>query len=195
MKYYVYNSQRNSMFTCESLDHLIRYFASANHNVFYSKMKGNSLFEDVAMNWNDVKVGYVRTYDSDSGYVRREIDFSQRTIMVFDEYDRTIDPRQFKDQILNYKFKYTSYRKFPKSEFRKEPVPGIRKRRYHRGSHYRLIRTFQERKLSCDPEIKEYVNLSRTIWNLPNSWDDIPRERDHCWKAKKLKKQWMKHLK
>ncbi|MNL99741.1 hypothetical protein D3C81_96230 [compost metagenome] len=188
MKYYIHNLSKNSVYVCKDFDTFIRYFASSNSNVWYTNKKVNTALEDIAMNYNDVKT----TYDFAHG-----AQVVQRSIMVIDEYGRIIDPRHYKKEIENYVF--------PKSEnyhwrirgpfvFRNGPVPGIHRRRSHRGSYYRHPKTTQERRLSCDNEIKEFIKPSRNLRNLPDVWDEISRNRDHCWKAKKVKKQWMKHI-
>lgn len=187
MKYYILNTISNSMSVCETLQDLIKWFAYSNHKFYFSEKRTNRAFEDVAMNYNDKHPVY---------YVGEEEIHSKKSIMVFDSYNRIIDPRDFKDQILNYKFESSkwSYRCYDnKYEFRKDPVPGIHKNRRHRGSYLRHPKTTQERRLSCDNEIKEYIKPSRNMMNLPNVYDDIWRNRDHSWKAKKLEKQWMKN--
>ncbi|MNB85411.1 hypothetical protein D3C81_687960 [compost metagenome] len=193
MKYYIYNSRTNSMITCNSLEDLIRYFSRGNYNCWGKKDKRNSYFQDIAMNWNDVKTEVDKSYYNERLYTTTHQ--IPRNIMVFDEYDRTIDPRDFKYQILNYVYKYSYQKKTHKYEFRKDPVPRVRKYRQHRGSFYRHPRTTQEIRFSCDDEVKLFINPSRNIKNLPNAWDEIPRNRDHCWKEKRIKKQWMKHKK
>lgn len=192
MKYYVYNlsSQRVQFFDSENA--LIRWFALQNKNVYWSKKKTNSLFEEVAMNWNDTKSTVIWNQEH-SRYVTSK---TQRNLMVFDEFNRIIDPRKFKDKILNYEFSYGSYRykKYGNYEFRRGPVPGIHKSTRHRGSYYRRIRTTQERRIAIDKDVLPYIRGKRTFRNLPNTWDEIPRNVDHSWKSKKIKKQWMKHL-
>lgn len=187
LKYFVYNTSNNSMYTCQDLQDLIKWFAGRNYNAYFSEKVSNRAFEDLAMNRNDKNAVY---------YIGEKEVHSNKSIMVFDEYDRIIDPRDFKEQILNYKFESNrySYRICDnKYEFRKDPVPGVRRKRSHRGSYLRYPQTTQERRLSCDLEIQEYIKPKRNMMNLPNAWDDIWRNKDHSWKAKKLEKQWMKH--
>lgn len=191
MKYFVYNllNQRTQIY--ESEEALIRWFAHRNSNLSWSKKKYNSLFDEIAMNWNDTKSNVV--WDNElSKYTKTKI---SRTLMVFDEYDRIIDPRVFKDKILNYEFTYGGYhyRRYGKYKFRKGPVPGIHRISCHRGSYYRKVKTTQERKMACDREVKPYIRGRRSFRHLTDYWDEIPRNRNHCWKAKKIKKQWMKH--
>lgn len=174
----------------DSEESLIRFFAHHNSNVYWSKKKTNSLFEEVAMNWNDTKSGVSWDRHLNKYVTTKE----PRTLMVFDEYDRIIDPRKFKDKILNYEFSYNSYRykKYGKYEFRRGPVPGIRRRRG--GSWYRRVRTTQERRASVDAEIRKYIRGKRSFRNLVQAWDDIPRDIEHGWKTKKIKKQWMRNM-
>jgi len=191
MKYYVYNLSNQGMHVFNSKEELIRWFAYRNSTVFWSKKMRNPLFDEVAMNWNDTK--YNPIWDNGSmKYINGKL---PRTLMFFDEYDRIIDPRTFKDEILNYEFsnKGYHYKRYEKYEFRRGPVPGIH--RFSSGRYYRRMRTTQERRNSSDLEIKSYIRGKRSVRNLLNNWDDIPRNVDHSWKAKKIKKQWMKHLK
>lgn len=193
MKYYVYNLLNQKMQMFDSEEALIRWFARHNSNVYWSKKKQNSLFDDVAMNCNDTKPNTI--FDRE---LEKYVTIKQpRTLMVFDEYDRTIDPRKFKEQILNVEFSHGGYRyqRYGKYEFRRGPVPGIHRISCHRGSYYRKVKTTQERRMACDTEGKPYIRGKRSFRNLTDYWDEIPRNRDHCWKAKKIKKQWMKHLK
>lgn len=188
MKYYIHNLSKNSVYVCKDFDTFIRYFARSNQNVWYTNKKVNTALDDIAMNHNDIRFHYSFEY---------KIEMIQRSIMVIDEYDRTIDPRHYRKEIENYVFpKPERYyrRNIGPFVFRSGPVPGIRRRRSHRGSYYRHPKTTQERRLSCDNEIKEFIKPSRNFRNLPDVWEEIPRNRDHCWKAKKIKKQWMKHI-
>ena len=176
----------------DSEEALIRWFAGRNSNAFWSMKKTNSLFDEIAMNWNDTKSSAVWDPDLLKYVTSKE----PRTLMVFDEFDRIIDPRKFKDKILNYEFSYGSYcyKRYGKYEFRRGPVPNIHRISRHRGSYYRRVRTTQERRMAVDKEIQAYIRGKRKFRSLPNSWDEIPREFDHSWKAKKMKKQWMKHM-
>lgn len=189
MKFYVYNRLHQSVQTFDSEEALIRWFAHQNTNVFWSKKKHNSLFDEVAMNWNDTKW--------ESNWEARTSLKVPRNLMVFDEYDRIVDPRVWKDRILNYEFSYGGYRynRYGKYEFRRGSVPGIHRYTYHRGCVHRRIKTTQERRNAVDKDVQPYIRGKRTFRNLPNSWDDIPRNSNHSWKAKKIKKQWMKHVK
>lgn len=213
MKYYIHNLARNTYFVVESFDKMIEWFARHNkpnrHEVLYGIQWWHSRYENRPI---DPKIHHWSQYNSILTHVamhpneyctRMGYDFHSRTstglvelqeheIMVKDELNRTIDPRHYWDKIATCKVKSQSYRrKEHPFVFRFDPVPRTRKRRGGGHSH---VRTFQERKLSCDPEIKEYVNPRRNMMNLPSSWDQHDRITNHCWKAKKLAKQWMKHL-
>lgn len=81
--------------------------------------------------------------------------------------------------------------------YRCEVVPdtGRRMRRYGRWLK-RMSHAFNERRIYHAH--REYVRPKRSTKNLPNPWDDITRADlldKRSWKKKKLKKQWMKHLK
>lgn len=80
------------------------------------------------------------------------------------------------------------------AKFRQEPVPYIRKHRRYK--FYRRIKTTNELRQNAATEIQEYVRPSRTRFNLPDSWDEVSRHIDNCWKSqRKCRKQWMKNLK
>lgn len=75
------------------------------------------------------------------------------------------------------------------------PVPYTgKKQRYIKC--FRQVKTYQERRISCDKEIKQYVRAARNIHDLPSDFDDIRRNFTRCWKRQyKLKHQWMIHQK
>lgn len=210
MKYFIHSLQKNTYSVVEFFDKMIEWFAKYNKTDYYwvgfTKHPAktidpkihhwqdyNTVLTDIAMSRNDMTWS---DYAWEGVHIARSV-YKQRDTMVTDELGRVIDPRQYWNLIALCKVpqRYSSYRrsKHPYT-FRVDPVPGASRRRMHRGSYYRRITTFQERKLSCDPEIKEFINPSRNIMNLPNSWDEISRKYDHCWKAKRLNKQWMKHI-
>lgn len=75
-------------------------------------------------------------------------------------------------------------------DFRRGPIPFIHKSR--RYSAYRYIHTTNERRQSCDPEIKEFIRKSRGK-NLPDMWFDEPLRdwRNNGWKKQgKRRHQW-----
>lgn len=193
MKFFVYNLLNKRLVRFDSEEELIRWFAQHNKNFSWSKKKCNSLFEDIAMNENDTKSSVTLNHDLTRYVATKE----PRTTMVLDEFDRVVDPRKFKDKILNYKFSYSGYpyKRYESYEFRNGPVPGIHRPSYHRGSYYRKMRTTQERRYAADTEMKPFIRGRRSLRHISNYWDEIPRTVDHSWKAKKIKKQWMRHFK
>lgn len=193
MKYYVYNMRTNTLLLCESLEELIRWCSRHNYETGHHQMK-NSLFDDLSLNFNDKKVAYY--WDKD----RREYApcLVPREVIIFDENDRIIDIRQYKEEIFRYTWDFFGFcrqtRKFT-DKFRNGPVSNIRSKSKKRGKYCRHPYTTNERRLSCDPELKDYIRPKRSHKNLVHAWDEIPRHLDKCWKNKKIKRQWMKHLK
>ena len=53
------------------------------------------------------------------------------------------------------------------------------KSNYGYGRH---MRSTQERRANCDPEVRQYVRGRRTPCNLPNTYDDIPTVETRNWK-------------
>jgi len=147
------------------------------YNLFRGK---NSALDDIAMNYNDT----ILTYVGPAGYV-----LVPRRIMVLDKDLRIVDPRLFWRDIATWTHK--SVNKIT-SKFRSGPVPGTGKRRGE--SYYRSPRTTQEIRLSKDQDTKAFVRVKRTSRYLPNTWDDVRRNTNHCWKSRKIKRQWMKHV-
>ena len=83
-------------------------------------------------------------------------------------------------------WKWRAYR------FRFDPVPNTGKPSRLYPAIWRHPKTTQERKWSfADPE---YVRGKRSARNIPNCWDDWTRTDwdNRSWKAKKVRKQWMK---
>lgn len=79
--------------------------------------------------------------------------------------------------------------------FRKDPVYGVHKRRYHRGEFYRHCRIHRNATIEAmfKVEYTELMDASYRRINLP-AWDEKIRHNDKSWKTSyKVKKQWMKH--
>ncbi len=196
MKYYIYNSQTNTVTSCDSKEQLIAWFAARNSKCWFEKKVSNRALDDIAMNKNDMRSP--RIYLNGPQIVR--VSEGKRSIMVIDEYDRIIDPREFKDEILRYKFKYNPNKKILHHKpweqyiFRGSPVPHIHKRVGSYGQYFKHPQTTQEKRKVADPELKEFVRPSRNFRNLPNTYDDKPSFRyGSSWKMHKLRRQWMKH--
>lgn len=74
--------------------------------------------------------------------------------------------------------------------FRRDPVPGIGRNRWHFGNFYRYPKTTQEHRMMADPEVGTYIRKRRKL--IPTAYDDIPRCQQRCWKEQGKKvKQWM----
>jgi hypothetical protein len=67
--------------------------------------------------------------------------------------------------------------------FRHDPIPGINRRvhGWFRTTH-KVMKTTQERRMSCDYDHKEYTRGRRNKANLSNSWDDIQKTLQRSWK-------------
>jgi hypothetical protein len=140
--------------------------------------------ERVAMNKNDTFWFTNWTKTPISSLIKRDI-------MVIDEYNRVIDPRIYKNEIKNYRFKTSHYyRNNHPYVYRFDPVPRLSSKRRH---HYKSVHTFQERKMTCDDMAKGYIRGNRTMRSLPCSWSGRGRSIEENWKSKKVRKQWMKN--
>lgn len=212
MKYYIHNLNKKTYFVVDSFDQMIDWFALHNRGRYhglgfwekkpekinpkkFSYKDYNYALNHVAMNFNDTEwPGY---YEKPVNGMLFPSEKVQREIMVIDEMDRIIDPRHYWDKIAVREVKRTSWKRVQQSYvYRYDPVPGVHKRKKRKGrSYYRGIKTTQERRLACDKEIKEFIRPSRNLRNLPNYYDEKPRNIDNSWKAKKVKKQWMKNIK
>lgn len=192
MKYYVFNVKTNKITVYESFQDLIQWCSLYNYETPYG-MK-NSLFDNLALNFNDKKVGY--RWDK---YIKDYVPYLEpREIIIFDENYKIIDIRLYKEEILKYPRNYFWINKSKKKEtyeFRSGPVPHVRSKTKRRGKYYRHPHTTNERRASSDPEIQKFVRPKRRYNNLVNYWDEIPRHLDKSWKNKKIEKQWMKNLK
>ena len=184
-EYYCLDIYTNKYWKIGNKNKLIEYCATHIHNKFYQ----------VSMNKNDLyrqETWYGRFGD----YQYKTVDYFTRQFMFFDGLSRVIDIREFKDEILNFKYPKRTYgwRWWRKPcnlpEFRKGLVPGTGKLRGYRC--LRAMRTTQERKLNSDPEVYEYVRPARRSNNLPNLYDDVWRNYYKGWKDyTKKRKQWM----
>lgn len=174
--YKVYNISSNALvFTCQSRIDLIKWFSK--FNSIYTR-NNNSMFSRIAMNPNDI-------YGYEDFYVRR-------SIMVYDEYNRIIDPRSFKEEIyISHPYVKTIGKRYTYI-YRYDPVPrtGMGRRNFRAK---RNISTTQERRKACEHDIVSFLRPSRNIKNLPNtsSWDDIERKTSRSWKDIRKEKQWM----
>lgn len=66
-------------------------------------------------------------------------------------------------------------------EYRKTPVPGTGKDvLFHR---FRKIRTTQERK--WNEAHKDTIKIRGNRKNIPDSWEDFPRDYQRCWKKQR----------
>ncbi len=79
-------------------------------------------------------------------------------------------------------------------KFRRGPVPGVHKPRWHRGCFYRHpLTTGVKRKNTYIDE--DFTFTDTKIKYLPNVYDDLVRHTDKSWKTScKVRKQWMKHV-
>lgn len=192
MKHYIYHIPTNTVIVCSDFQELIQWFARYNYANFYQNIS-NSMLGEISLNFNDKKVSY-RWDDYEKTYVPRLV---PREIVVWDEKDRIIDIRLYKEDILKAS-PGNRHRKQNRKEtyvFRNGPVPQLCSKTKQRRKMFRHPHTTNERSQSSNPDIKPYIRPKRRHKNLVHSWDEIPRHNDKSWKNKKIKRQWMKHLK
>ena len=161
--------------------------------VFLGEIHG--VVNDVGNNWNDT---YQTCEDKTWKTVRHNVDY-----ILYDASFRVIHTEKIKKDVDNYVPKcYNSdipYRQregyFKKHEwlgFRNGPVPYTGGGKWRFTNFYRMPRTTQEKRISC--EHNKYVRAKRNHIHLPNSWDDKPRSNwnQKCWKdCTKKRKQWI----
>lgn len=150
----------------------------------------NTYLDDVNMTFNDLKL--VWDYN-EKGY-------GLRTYVFLDPDNRIIDPREYIRDIIDLSKNPPKNKNWWVSkrysnnlpEFRKGPVPNTGRRHWHRGSYYRYPQNMNIKRDSANTEYKEYIHPKNRIHNLPDPWDDIPRNHSKSWKDQsKKRKQWM----
>lgn len=104
-----------------------------------------------------------------------------------------------KERILERRAKaherYLAKQRIEKYEFRRDPVPGVHKRKYHIGCYYRhpLTRRSIAESIYVD---EDYTFIDTKAKILPTTWDDLARHKDKSWKTSyKVRKPWMKNAK
>lgn len=118
-------------------------------------------------------------------YTRRYLFTSMEDGRVVDIRIWTVEVEREREQLSTYRW----HRHVPAFEFRRGPVPGIRKLHGYCGLRY--MRTTNERRQNADPEVMPFVRGSRRPNNLVNAYDDIFREETRSWKDnKKVRHQW-----
>lgn len=184
----------------ENIDKSTEYFCLNNYTNEYFKV-GNKqnliefIKKNLDSNFSQLNMSLKDVYRDETYYNenRIEVKYYLRKYTFFDGFYRIIDIRELRNDIFSYKVQKVFYvkKKFQNSwKFREDPVPGtgkVRKRYF-----LRKIKTTQERRMNCDPEMVKYVRPARRYNNIPNSYDDIWREYYKGWKdCTKKKKQWM----
>jgi hypothetical protein len=53
---------------------------------------------------------------------------------------------------------------------------------------YRDIKTTQERREACDPEMEDFIRAKRNPNNIPNGFDDLSRTIERTWKRHRKQK-------
>lgn len=134
------------------------------------------LHDDIAMNLNDKK--------------RYMLNLIPRERIFVDDAGRIVDPREV--DIYKYK-KTTQNTKLEKeNSFKYGPIPGTGKKK--KINIFRHPKTANEKRLSSDPEIQQYIRGKRKPKNLVSSWDNIIKNHEKSWKRQKIARQWMKNL-
>lgn len=205
MKYYIFhNGHLNNI--CNDLQAMIKWFSHYNDiDPWHRNKVKNRIFDDISMHPNDTYTTSERYFDG-VDWANRII-HPKRLYMVKDEYNRTIDPREYSKEILEvdtrkYKYSYSIRKdkcggKYP--TYRYDPIPYISKRKGGPMSTApRLIRDKRE----------SFEYLSYYKWELGYSikyhkedhlfrsrYDDAYyRDNTRSWKDNKVQKQWMKNL-
>lgn len=75
-----------------------------------------------------------------------------------------------------------------------EPQRHSGKKRGHGNTLRHMATTAERRRNAADVAEHGEAMVRGARRRLPDVWWDIWRERDHSWKQKKIRKQWMKHL-
>lgn len=65
--------------------------------------------------------------------------------------------------------------------FRYGAVPGIHRRRWHKGCYYRSF-SYRPMKKLVYKAIEDDVKLRQKWGEIPDPWDDYPRKHLRCWK-------------
>jgi hypothetical protein len=153
--------------------------------------------KSIGNNWNDSYLNYYidslfRVEKSLIKYIVYDEDF--RVINIEYLLKDVENIKDFYEENTNQYFdKWQIYWRILKKhgyEYRKDPIPGIHKRKNHRGSWMRTGFCMNEKR-AYD---KEFTRAKRKPKNLPDAWNDYPRAdtlNKHSWKKQKKEKQWM----
>lgn len=193
MTYYVVNRSNCKVKICNGKEELISYIASYNCGI--GKEKRNLLLENVAMNSNDKKPKY-------DFYTRKNILVS-REYMVYDESGSIIDPRFYKEEILNYKVNNLRQIRnlnsnaefktgFTDTKVKVKPIARCGNKFRH---YFRCPKTMNEKRNNAIPEYKQFIRGRRKVSHIPSAWDDYFVHTEKNWKRLKIRKQYMKKKK
>ena len=190
MKYYVVNRSNCKVKVCNGKEELISYIASFNCKV--GKEKRNLLFENIAMNKNDKKLKY-DFYYSKNVLIPREY-------IVYDESGRIIDPRLYRDKILNYKantlnqtrIRYSTCEITTVLTNTKVEVKSIARCGNKFRHYFRYPKTTNEKRYNAIPEYKQFIRGKRKVSHISPAWDDYYVHTEKNWKRLKIRKQYMK---
>lgn len=182
-KYYMYIISKDQLVEFKDKKELIVFVRNRNNEYF---------FEEVNLTGKDT----IKRYDflGDKIIINRLRDF-----IFYDEYNRIIDIRDFKDIILNEEDFYPKKKEKPKYEFRRGPVPKLyskkRKKKYDYISNNKK-HFFKEVKDSCLVDEKylkknRHKELQEKLRNL--RYGEYNRNKvQKSWKEQsKKKRQWM----
>ena len=170
------------------------------HRFFQRNLR--AYLDNINMNGNDLIV-YHHYWDE----YKKEI--YVRPYIFMDEKNRILDPRKSIPQILKYRKEWIkecenrSYSRFPKTEFRREPVPGTFHNEYNNfeKGHYipQYYRHIKFGKLIKEQGTEEFEKFGRKSRKIHCTWDFyetvMSRSGSKSWKDKtRCKKQWEKNL-
>ena len=95
-----------------------------------------------------------------------------------------------REQVLDVFYRLRSSPAPAEGAYRSGPWPGIRRRRGHRGTSIRIVRTKQAMTWH-DADREEFEDLGvspgrvRRQRTLPTYWSDIPRQNERSWKSRR----------
>lgn len=183
--YRLYNNITNESIKFSNIDELKKWIAGQIGGISWFNRGDKHILEDINMTFNDI------VSDLDQGYRIRKY-------TILDSLNRIIDIRVYRKEIeeLVKSKKYIPHRpsKLEHIQFRRDPIPGIRKLRTY--NFYRPINNItNEKRQSSDPSIQHLIRAARKAKNLPDPWDDYRIHLKYGWKQTKVKKQYMRHWK
>lgn len=195
--YKIYDGEKTACF--QNYVQLVN--ALSKHNMRCGSEVWNGFLDNVGVNPGDKRVR-----PGMNAYLQPKDLYQLRTHRVIGPEGYSIYDSFLVQDVLNWTFSQEVYKQYlvflgrggpfhyyqlsAYSEFRRGPVPGTSKRAGHY-PYLRCIRTTQEKRLCCDPDLARLCRGSRGK-NLPDTYDDIWRDcHNRGWKRQsKYRHQW-----